>query len=145
MPLVTPGMPCISVTLLLVKYSSHVALRDSESQKDLHSLVVIVSLSISMTFAHTSYPLERRVRFPRRQTLRRMSTQASLSQLFLSFDITNDCQRDDGVGISARGRFNSATRNIDSQLRHLSAALGQCSFLTNIQEEIVTHKDMQII
>lgn len=69
MPLVTPGMPCISVTLLLVKYSSQVALRESESQKDLHSLVVMVSLSISMIFAQMSYDLERRVRFPRRQTL----------------------------------------------------------------------------
>lgn len=69
MPLVTPGIPCISVTLLFVKYSSHVALRLSESQKDLHSLVVTVSLSISMTFAQTSYDLENSVRFPRRQTL----------------------------------------------------------------------------
>lgn len=54
MPLVTPGMPWISVMLLLMKYSSQVALRRSESQKDRHSLVVMVSLSISMTFAQTS-------------------------------------------------------------------------------------------
>lgn len=75
MPLVTPGIPCISVTLLLLKYSSQVALRYSESQKLLHSLVVTVSLSISMTFAQTSYPLERRVRFPSRQTLQRQPAQ----------------------------------------------------------------------
>lgn len=50
----TPGIPWISVTLLLAKYSSHVALSESESQKELHSLVVTVSLSISMNFAQTS-------------------------------------------------------------------------------------------
>ena len=98
MPLVTPGMPCISVTLLLMKYSSHVALRDSESQKDLHSLVVTVSLSISMTFAHTSYPLERRVRFPSRQTLRRQSTKASL---------TYRCYVDAGEGFHFDIAFNT--------------------------------------
>lgn len=80
MPLVTPGIPCISETLLLVKYSSQVAFRYSESQKDLQSLVVTVSLSISMTFAQTSYPLESSVRFPRRQTLERKPRKVLHSQ-----------------------------------------------------------------
>lgn len=80
MPLVTPGIPCISETLLLVKYSSQVAFRYSESQKDLHNLVVTVSLSVSMSFAQTSYPLESSVRFPRRQTLERMPRKVSHSR-----------------------------------------------------------------
>lgn len=104
MPLVTPGMPCISVTLLLVKYSSQVALRYSESQKDLHSLVVTVSLSISMTFEHSSYDLERSVRFPRRQTLQEKKnhqcmtvTHSDLTSVkALTSDLTTDLREDGG-------------------------------------------------
>lgn len=100
MPLVTPGIPCISETLLLVKYSSQVAFRYSESQKDLHNLVVTVSLSVSMSFAQTSYPLESSVRFPRRQTLERMPRKVSLHELHITINkilVTSHSREDRGV------------------------------------------------
>lgn len=69
-PLVTPGMPWISVTLLSVKYLSQVALRRDESQNMLQSWVVTVPLAVSMVLEQTSNVFHTRVRFPRIQTLK---------------------------------------------------------------------------
>lgn len=68
-PLVNPGMPCNSVTLLLAKYSLHVALRWDPSQKRLHSWVVTVMLSITSVLLHLSNWWFFRVRFPNMHTL----------------------------------------------------------------------------
>lgn len=68
-PLVTPGMPWISVTLLSIKYLSQVALRRDESQNMRQSCVVTVPLAVSMVLAQTSKDFQTRVRFPRIQTL----------------------------------------------------------------------------
>jgi len=51
-PLSSPGMACISVRLLRVKYSSQVALASSLSQKMLHSSVNAVTFFTSAVLAH---------------------------------------------------------------------------------------------
>lgn len=53
-PLVSPGMPCTTVTLLLSKYSLQVALSSADSQKTLHSAVVTVTLSTTSIFRQLS-------------------------------------------------------------------------------------------
>lgn len=68
-PLVTPGMPGISVTLLATKYLSQVALRKGESQNICHSWVVTVPLAVSMVLAQTSKDFHTKVRFPKTHTL----------------------------------------------------------------------------
>lgn len=68
-PLVSPGMPCILVTLLLLKYSLQVALNSDPSQNSFQSLVVTVTFSISSVFRHRSKLWFCRVRFPNMQTL----------------------------------------------------------------------------
>lgn len=70
-PLAAPGIPWISVTLFLVKYSSQVALRKREEQKRPQSCVVTVSFPSQASLAQTSKPWRDSVRFPRRQILRR--------------------------------------------------------------------------
>lgn len=67
--LVSPGMPCMLVTLLLSKYSSQEAVRLAESQKSRHSLVVTVTLSITSVLRQLSKLWFCRVRFPNMQTL----------------------------------------------------------------------------
>lgn len=69
MPLVTPGMPWICVTLLATKYLSQVALSKDESQNMLHSCVVTVPLAVSTVLAHTSNVFHTNVRLPSKQTL----------------------------------------------------------------------------
>lgn len=68
-PLVTPGMPWISVTLLAAKYLSQVALRSVESQNMRHSWVVTVPLAVSTVLAHTSNVFHTKVRLPNMHTL----------------------------------------------------------------------------
>ena len=68
-PLVTPGMPWISVTLLAAKYLSQVALRSAESQNMRHSWVVTVPLAVSTVLAQTSNVFHTKVRLPKMHTL----------------------------------------------------------------------------
>lgn len=68
-PLVTPGMPWISVTLLAAKYLSQVALRRGESQNMRHSWVVTVPLAVSVVLAHTSNAFHTKVRLPKMHAL----------------------------------------------------------------------------
>lgn len=68
-PLVRPGMPWISVTLLRLKYSLQLALSSGPLQKRAQSLVVTVTLSIISVFMHLSKPWFCRVRLPNKQTL----------------------------------------------------------------------------
>lgn len=70
-PLVSPGMPCTRVTLLLAKYSLQVALSSDPLQNSFHSLVVTVTLSIISVLRHLSKLWFCRVRFPNMQTLHR--------------------------------------------------------------------------
>lgn len=70
-PLVRPGIPGTSVTLFLMKYSSHVALRWGLSQKSLHRFVGTVTLSMMSVFKHLSKSWFFSVRFPSKQTLKR--------------------------------------------------------------------------
>lgn len=70
-PLVTPGMPWTSVTLLAVKYLSQVALRKGESQNMRHSWVVTVPLAVSTVLAQTSNVFHTKVRFPRMHALKK--------------------------------------------------------------------------
>lgn len=53
-PLVSPGMPCTTVTWLLSKYWSQVALSSADSQKSFHSAVVTVTLSTTSVFRQLS-------------------------------------------------------------------------------------------
>lgn len=53
-PLVSPGMPCTTFTLLLSKYWSQVALSSADSQKSFHSAVVTVTLSTTSVFRQLS-------------------------------------------------------------------------------------------
>lgn len=70
-PLVRPGMPWISVTLLRLKYSLQLALSSFPLQKSIQSFVVTVTLSIISVFMHLSKPWFCRVRLPNKQTLER--------------------------------------------------------------------------
>lgn len=70
-PLVRPGMPWISVTLLRVKYSLQLALSSGPWQNRDQSFVVTVTLSIISVFMHLSKPWFCRVRLPNKQTLER--------------------------------------------------------------------------
>lgn len=67
--LFSPGMPCMSVTLLLTKYSLHVALSSGPLQNSNHSCVVTVTLSTTSVFRQRSKLWFCRVRFPNMQTL----------------------------------------------------------------------------
>ena len=69
-PLVSPGMPCIIVTLLRTKYSLQEALSALEPpQKSAHSAVPTVWLPTSSVFRHLSKFRFWSVRFPSRHTL----------------------------------------------------------------------------
>lgn len=80
-PLVTPGMPWISVTLLSIKYLSQVALRRDESQNMLQSWVVTVPLAVSMVLEQTSNVFHTRVRFPRRHTLETRKEEKNINSI----------------------------------------------------------------
>lgn len=88
-PLVTPGMPWISVTLLSMKYLSQVALRRGESQNMRHSWVVTVPFADSMVLAHTSNVFHIRVRLPKMHTLYRERT--GKENLYCHFIVTVHC------------------------------------------------------
>lgn len=69
-PLASPGMPGISVTLFWKKYSSQWALLEfSELQKFFQSLLVTVSLPTTAVFPQTSNKSRTNVRFPNIQIL----------------------------------------------------------------------------
>lgn len=74
-PLAAPGMPSISVTLFMVKYSSQVALRKREVQKSSQSLEPTVSLPSTTTLVQRSNPWRERVLFPSRQILGALGAQ----------------------------------------------------------------------
>lgn len=68
-PLLSPGMPCMLVTLLLLKYSSQIALSSGPSQNSAHSFVVTVTFSITSVFRQLSKLWFCSVRFPNMHTL----------------------------------------------------------------------------
>lgn len=74
-PLAAPGMPSISVTLFMVKYSSQVALRKREVQKSSQSLEPTVSFPSTTILVQRSKPWRERVLLPRRQILGRAGAQ----------------------------------------------------------------------
>lgn len=68
-PLVSPGIPCTMLKLLLMKNSLQVAFSSGPSQNRLHSLVLTVTLFITSVLRHLSKSWFCRVRFPNMHTL----------------------------------------------------------------------------
>lgn len=91
-PLVTPGMPWISVTLLATKYLSQVALRRGESQNMRHSWVVTVPLAVSMVLAHTSNAFHTKVRLPKMHALDKKKKKKILKSDRIPFSNTTALQ-----------------------------------------------------
>lgn len=92
MPLVIPGIPCISVTLLWKKYSSQVAFKSPGGrQNESHKSDTEVMLSLYTVLAQVLNPNLDNVRFPSKQTLYRREQKVASYQRS-TFSVANRLQ-----------------------------------------------------